>query len=507
MQKIDVEYLYKRFNGYVGGNYVIQSANSLIKAFLEDVKNPKALDDRIIDLEAKSRLNNPEKLGLRLDKDFVQPKSIFLRLIYLDLVSKSLPESFFSELNITPLSILQITTSILLYYTELDVKTVIGKPMTSSQNKYLLRREDYCFGLEELKVVCWEIDQKSFDRYVNLFVCDVSNITEDSKEAFYRYKGNLFILAREEFVDYILIQIEKLFFKVNDEQAISKYMNNKGFGFEDIVYHILKSLNVDSLHGLYYYPSKDKNSELDIVIKGKDCLAIVECKSGTINLSDSSSDDEVKNRIKTKTKKAHQTLYAAAKYFANSDHYELKNKDKRIVMEGECRSPVLLNVSMYPLDFISSNLHTIIPEYIEGTKNPVITISFEHLFAIILESYRNDRDYLEYFKRRKEYISKYPEMRFENNELDLYYELAGGGKDTMLAELERQGLLDQILPSAKLIGSYHDEFGNENRPARRMTDELDKYLLGFLIAIGKKAFGLNKRYLRFFEEYITETRA
>lgn len=500
---IDIEYLYKRFNGRIGNGYAIQSANTIIKIFLDGVDDPKVLEERIIDSEVKGRFNNPDKCGLVLDKDFIQPKSIFLRLLYLDLVLKSLPETFFDELNLSSGAILQITTSILLYYTGLEVKTIIRKPMSPSQNKYLLRREDYLFGLDELQIVCGGIDAASFKRYVEIFARDVAELNDESTEALYRYGENYFILAKEDFVDYIFLRVERLFYDANDKQAISKYANNKGYGFEDIVYDFLKALKVDSVHGLNYYPSKDKVAELDIVIKDRERLAIIECKSGTINLCGSVSDIDVKNRIKTKVKKAHYSLLAAAVFFEKNDHYELVNKEKTIVMRGERKRLILLNVTMYPIDFISSNLHTLFPEYMEDANNPVITISFEHLFAIILESSRNNRDFLEYFEKRIDYISKYPSMKFENNELDLYYELFCGGKDTMLAELRKQGILDTLSSEARLIGSYHDEYGNESRPAKRMIDDLDECLLHLVIVNGKKAFGVNKRFLKFFEEYIT----
>ena len=48
-----------------------------------------------------------------------------------------------------------------------------------------------------------------------------------------------------------------------------------------------------------------------------------------------------------------------------------------------------------------------------------------------------------------------------NNELDLYYEIINEDKNTMLSEMKRQGILDQLSPNSSIFSTFHNEFGEE----------------------------------------------
>ena len=157
-------------------------------------------------------------------------------------------------------------------------------------------------------------------------------------------------------------------------------------------------------------------------------------------------------------------------------------------------------MSMYPLDFIGSNIHTMFPEYIENGTNPILTISFEHLCAILLDMKEHNRTPFEYWKRRKEDIEKYPGVRFDNNELDLYHELMSESRKSMLSQIKELGVLEAMAPNASIMTTFRDESGNEERPASFMLEYLDSVLAANLFAHGKGWIGINKRYLKNMEE-------
>lgn len=64
-------------------------------------------------------------------------------------------------------------------------------------------------------------------------------------------------------------------------------------------------------------------------------------------------------------------------------------------------------------------------------------------------------------------------MRFDNNELDLYYEIINEEKDTMLSQIRKQGWLDGIDPHATIMSTFHNQFGRETRPSKTMLLALD----------------------------------
>lgn len=156
---------------------------------------------------------------------------------------------------------------------------------------------------------------------------------------------------------------------------------------------------------------------------------------------------------------------------------------------------------MYPMDFIASNMHVMFPEYLEE-RNPILSLSIEHLLAMMLDAKSKNKDIFDYWKKRKKDIQTYSGICFDNNELDLYYEIVNEDNNTMLAELKRQGIIDQLNPNAKLISSFHNEYGEEVRPAKEMIKTLDICLLMNIFERGKSMFGINKRYLKNMKEYM-----
>lgn len=63
-------------------------------------------------------------------------------------------------------------------------------------------------------------------------------------------------------------------------------------------------------------------------------------------------------------------------------------------------------------------------------------------------------------------------------------------------------MLDSLNKNGRVIGSYHDAFGNDTRPAVILLRGLDTFLIENLFRTGKSYFRINKRYLKNLEEFI-----
>jgi hypothetical protein len=419
---------------------------------------------------------------------------------YLNLILTSLPDSFFKHFNITSKKIENITMAITLYYFGLQTYKFGEKPISSTQMKNLIGREDFYIGIDEIKIVCWEIDESDFTSYLNMFAKEISQIEPDYKARLYLYNNECFILCIEEFVEYIQYRVEDIYKENSTEQEISEYTRKKGFGFEEIVFGVLYQCLPDIYHTLHYYPNDRQKIEVDIVARQNEKLLVAECKSGTLDLQNVDKDDAVKLLINNKMQKAHKSLRNVAKYIYTTSGYSFSCEEKKI--EGRCEKLYLLNVPMYSADFISSNIHTLFPEYTEGCDFPILTISLEHLFALVIDNLKKKMDILDYLDKRIAYIKEYPGVQFENNELDLYYELVNENKGTMLSELKKLGMLDNMNPNGRVVGTYHDALGNETRPALMLLRQLDQYLILGIFDAGKKWYGINKRYLRNLEDFL-----
>lgn len=497
-----LEIIYKRYNQF-GDLYsatTVPNQHIMIQIYKEAKHYPIDIEQRIIDKEIhRMRECVGQFQELPVDSEFVQPKSIFLRIYILNIIASSIPETFYKRIIYNATSIVEISISIALYYLGLQAYKYSGKEITDTEKKNIIGRTDFYFTLEELKKVRGKTTGEELKRYLELFAQDIADISEERQIGLFMDEENPFIICIEEFLDYVIFFLED-YFKCNaSEQEYSEYTDAKGEAFEEMVFEMTKELIQESFHTLYYHPNKKQKMEIDVLFRDKDNIAVLECKSGTFNTVGLDRDELIKLRIHNKTKKAYKTLKAVTEYLERTEEYNFESKNQKIV--GNTDNPICIHISMYPMDFIASNMHVIFPEYLEE-RNPILSLSIEHLLTMMLDAKSKNKDIFDYWKKRKKDIQTYSGICFDNNELDLYYEIVNEDNNTMLAELKRQGIIDQLNPNAKLISSFHNEYGEEVRPAKEMIKTLDICLLMNIFERGKSMFGINKRYLKNMREYL-----
>lgn len=496
----ELELLYDRYNQFSYFEYTICNPNTMIKILREGAFDEAVLEEKIVEYEIKKRFQEDPSLYQEMveDKNFVQPKSIMIRIHYFNLIIDSLPDSFFEGLDIGREMIKHITISIVMYYIGLEVYKFGPLQMHNEAYRKIIGRGDFYFTLNEFKMVCGKVTESDFEKYMGLFARDIEEIQDDSIERLYLKNGIPFVLRIVDFLDYIIYAMERTFKKSVVEEEFSRYTNLKGRAFETLAYDVIEGFFDEVYHTLYYYPKNVEKVELDIVIREKEKLAILECKSGTLWFDEAIDNAAVKGIVKNGVKKAYKSLRKVADYCAEEKEYSIHSE--KGILSGIDEKPICVHVSMYPLDFISSNIHTIFPEYIQNQTNPILTISFEQLCAILLDLRRRDKNLFSYWEQRIDDIKNYPDIQFDNNELDLYYELIND--DTMLSQLKKSGILNNLAPNAKIVSSFHNEYGYEERPALVMIKKLEWALQETIIDNGKKWFGINKRYLKNLKELL-----
>ena len=499
--------IYERYNDFKNIGHHIQFDTTALQILKEGALNKADIENKIKKYDS---IKYQEKINdryheLKLELIAEQPKSMLLTFIYIDLVVNALPNSFFENLNLESKRLKQIILSIMIYYLFLQSYVYGEKPLSSTQRKWLLGREDFYLGIDEIKKVCWQVENKDFEIFCDKYAFDLEkkDVSELNGEGFYKNGNQYFILRIEEFLEYSLIKTERLFKNSCTNQEFSEYQRKKGFCFEDLVFSQLKVFYKNAAHSVYYYPQKNKKAEIDILLPQENYLIIIECKSGTIDLKSASSDEEVRKKIDNKVKKAYNTLENANNYVLSVDKYKFSNKSNIVEGESKNKEVLCLHLSMYSLDAISSNVHVLNQKYIGKSGNPKITMSYEHFLAICLDCQVRGMAIEAYLKERKKNINKYPKARFDNNELDFYYQLTNKGNKSMLSESLENGFLENFDDNFRIITTFHNSLGKEIRPASDMLLNMDDKLLYMILKNAKTQFGLNKRYVTYLNEYLS----
>ena len=496
----------ERYNDFKGTGYYIKFDVTALQILQEGAIDKADLKNKIrkYDLIEYQKKKNDDYQELVLEFKAEQPKSKLLTFIYIELIANALPNSFFEKINLERKRLIQITLSIMFYNLFLQTYIYGEKPLSTTQRKWLLGRDDFYLGIEEIKKVCWQIEKEDFETFCDKFAFDLENkeVSKLKGEKFYKNGDTYFILCIEEFLEYVLIKTERLFKDSCTNEEFSEYQRKKGFAFEEFVFSQLQSFYTNAVHSVYYYPQKDKVAEIDILLQEEDYLLIIECKSGTIELKSASTDEEIRKKIDNKVKKAYNTLENANNYVTLNERYKFSNKSNVVEGESKDKEVLCLHLSMYPLDAISSNVHVLNEKYIGESGNPKITMSFEHFLAICLDSHVRGMTVGTYLKQRKKNIIEHPKTHFDNNELDLYYQLTNKGNRLMLSESLENGILENFNDNIRIVTTFHNSSGKEFRPASEMLKDIDNRLLYSMFKIAKTQYGLNKRYMVNLNEYL-----
>lgn len=497
-----LESLYKRYNQFGEWSDEIPIPNQFLMILLyreakhHSIDIEKKIGEYICEKSCKNREHFQE---IESELTEIQPKSIFIRIHILTLIAHSIPETFYKRIMYTADSIIEISTTIVLHYLVLQTFLYTEQPINQTEKRNLIGRTDFYFTLKEVQKVRGKTTEDELKKYLDLFAKDINVILENEMMGLF-LDGNLpFIICITDFLDYLIFFLEDFFQKKALNNEYSLYSDKKGKTFEWMVYGITKEVFKESYHTLYYYPNGKQKMEIDVLLRDNQKIAVLECKSGTFNGEILQGDNYIKLQIQNKTKKAYNTLKYVTHYLENNEQYSFQCGDKKI--EGKITSLFCIHISMYPMDFISSNIHVMFPCYLEK-DNPILSVSVEHFFAMLIDSVVNKRDIFDYWEKRKADIKKYSKIYFDNNELDLFYEIVNEDNNTILAEMKKEGVLDQLGPNAKIISTFHNESGKEVRPSREMLRNLDMFFLASIFKKGKKWFGINKRYLKNMEEYL-----
>jgi len=375
--------------------------------------------------------------------------------------------------------------------------------ITPTQKKWLLGSEDFYLRLEDLQRISGKITLSSYNIFLDLFSfnLDKKNFSDLDYTKLYSKDGVMFIFNVEEFLDYMLFQIESQYKALCSKPEFSKYQKRKSLAFENLVYSLLRADFPNAGHGMYYYTS-DKKIETDIIVKTDDELIIIECKSGTIDLRSASTDEEIIMKVRNLVKKAYISLEAAAKYIQESNKYKFSNTHQVIEGESQIDNTLCVHLSMYPVDFIASNIHVLNDEYLGKINKPKISMSFEHFTSIILDLRSKKTSLSDYLRKRQATILDNPKKSFDINELDLYNQLMEIDGKSLLNEMLENDWFKRVNANATIITTFRNSDGKEYRPSTDLIHKLDSVLFSSILENGKQHFNLNKRFLRYFEEYI-----
>ncbi|EAD7047527.1 hypothetical protein ABA25_12665, partial [Listeria monocytogenes] len=173
----NLELVFNQYNDFFQTGSRIRSNQAALKFLKTGFKDSQDLQSKIRKLEIEEFRQKPrgDHQELKSLIEFEQPKSIFLTVIYINIVLDSIDDAFFSKIDIERRALFQIVLSIVMYVLFLQNYKNSEKPLSKKAKKSVFERENYLLGVEEIKKVCWTIKPSEFERFVDIFSFDYEN--------------------------------------------------------------------------------------------------------------------------------------------------------------------------------------------------------------------------------------------------------------------------------------------------------------------------------------------
>lgn len=335
-----------------------------------------------------------------------------------DLAIKIFGMSFSDIYKITGLIILRT----LLYNDYLS-----NKKMTSYEriNFFGTTKANCYFTAKELQKLNMSVELDKIEKYLEFFSIDSSKLyTENDTKRILKINGKYVVLFMNEFCTFLFNYCEQCiieYLKSTNDKQLQQYYKQRGESFEKYVKDILKNLYFTVMSKVKYVDNNHKQMEIDNLILEDGLCLNFECKSAGFNIYDSITDDETLKQLHRAFGRGYysiDTFYKTIKENKGIMKFKINNHEREYDLSN--KKIIAFNVTMYPVEFLSTSIHF----FDENSKKNIttfpITINVMDLHSIILISTMNKNIFNNYSIERFHSINEMGKFKIDFDEIDAF---------------------------------------------------------------------------------------
>ena len=282
----------------------------------------------------------------------------------------------------------------------------IDKAMSSILYPFIL-------NIDRLKILDSAITEEQSIDIFGISISDIYDIT------------GLIILRVLIYNDYVYRKkCEKLiieYFKNLKDNKLDSYYKKRGKSFEKYVRNILINIYDDVITNAKYIDDKSRKMELDnLIIKDNICINF-ECKSSGFNIYNAHNDAETMMDMKKAFGRGYfsiDTFHRTLEKNEGCIELEIENKKQQFNLKD--KKVISFNITLYPVEFLSTSIHFFDKESEDCISVFPITINVIDLHSIILLSNINKELFEIYAKERFFSINNIKKFKIDYDEIDAF---------------------------------------------------------------------------------------
>ncbi len=282
----------------------------------------------------------------------------------------------------------------------------IDKAMSSILYPFIL-------NIDRLKILDSAITEEQSIDIFGISISDIYDIT------------GLIILRVLIYNDYVYRKkCEKLiieYFKNLKDNKLDSYYKKRGKSFEKYVRNILINIYDDVITNAKYIDDKSRKMELDNLIIKDDICINFECKSSGFNIYNAHNDAETMMDMKKAFGRGYfsiDTFHRTLEKNEGCIELEIENKKQQFNLKD--KKVISFNITLYPVEFLSTSIHFFDKESENCISVFPITINVIDLHSIILLSNINKNLFEIYAKERFFSINNIKKFKIDYDEIDAF---------------------------------------------------------------------------------------
>lgn len=365
--------------------------------------------------------------SIEIEKNIINIKYPFiLNIQRLEIISNALTEEQERIIfGVSILDIITITFLIILRLNTYNIYNVFKKSIDKKDiSKVFGAKDPTCwFSAENINILNKNIKLESIKKYFELFSIELEAVFEEKDTIkIIKENDNYTLIYFEEFCTYIFNECERLiiaYFKKLGGNKLNEYYEKRGKSFEKYVRFILENIYDKIIKNAKYIDNISRKMELDnLIIKDDICLNF-ECKSSKFNVYDCNTDNETIENIKKAFGRGYysiNTFHETIEKNRSIIELEIENEKRKINLED--KKVISFNVTLYPVEFLSTSIHFFNEEIIKNISTFPITINIIDLCSIFARC--NYKEFEYYAKERFFSINCIKKLKIDYDEINAF---------------------------------------------------------------------------------------
>ena len=267
-------------------------------------------------------------------------------------------------------------------------------------------------------------------QYFNGFDKEIDQILDDISIDYTKIKniGDIYKIIKNNDNCYLLFIWDFLYYlyaiysqKIRKYIGDDRFANKRGKAFENVCFrNIDEKFPQSKKYQSLQYDYNGGNHEIDILMELEKTILVFECKSGAFDVYDFDNEDELYSNFRKVYGNGYKTINELDGYLKNGNSIFRNKNGEKINLDLKTKKVVYVNLSLYNIEFLQTNIQKIKSERIKKVEVYPICWNFIDFLTLTQGACVDYKLFEDYFIKRFDIINNNKNLTLDYDEVDAF---------------------------------------------------------------------------------------